>query len=226
LSARHAVLLAALALAGQYALAQATASKNADPTATELFVVPGIGKHRLPVGDCPAPSWPREALRYELEGTARVRYQVLPDGRVGELGLVKSSGWAILDDATLALARSCRYTPQQALEVQGRELPLEFTWRLEGERVYANMLPATCGAAGRIDGFQPFDRQPGDVHAVKVRFLVDKTGAPRGIRLEGNSVDPVLADEVIGYLGNCRFEFDPQAKGAHTDTMYGRVLLR
>jgi TonB family protein len=222
LIARHAVIFAILALMG----ANAAAQKSADPGATELYVIPGAGKNRLPVGDCPAPSWPREAQRYEIEGVARIKYKLLPDGRVGEPRVIKSSGWAILDDATIALALSCRYTPQQAAEAQGREMPLEFAWYLEGERVYANMLPATCGPAGRIDGFQPFDRQPGDARAVKVRFLIDKTGTPCAVRIEGNDVDPALADEVIGYLGNCRFAYDPQARGVRTDTMYGRVLLR
>jgi protein TonB len=145
---------------------------------------------------------------------------------VGQPRVLKSSGWAILDDATIALVSSCKYTRQQALDVQGRELPLEFVWRLDGERVHANMLPATCGPVGRIDGFQPFDRQPGDSHAVKVRFLLDKGGAPHGIRLEGRDIDPALAHEVVSYLGNCRFAFDELTKGEHTDTMYGRVLLR
>jgi TonB family protein len=216
-------ILAALALA---AATGVRAQTSADPGATELYVVPGVGKHRLPVGDCPAPIWPREAQRYEIEGVARIMFRLLPDGRVSKPRVTKSSGWAILDDATIALAMSCKYTPQQAAEVQGRELPLEFVWILEGERVHANMLPATCGPAGRIDGFQPFDRQPGDATGVKVRFLIDKAGAPRGIRIEGQGVDPALADEVLGYLGKCRFEYDPQAKGVRTDTMYGRVMLR
>ena len=221
---RHALMFWLLGLAGMAAWAQAP--KSADPGATELYVIPGAGKHRLPVGDCPAPIWPREAQRYEIEGVARVKYKLLPDGRVGAPRVVKSSGWALLDDATAALALSCKYTPQQALEAQGRELLIEFAWVLEGERVHANMLPATCGPAGRIDGFQPFDRQPGDARALKVRFLIDETGAPWGIRIEGNDVDPSLAAEVEDYLGNCRFAFDPQARRERTDTMYGRVLLR
>jgi TonB family protein len=221
---RYALVFWLFGFAGTAAWAQA--QNSADPGATELYVIPGAGKNRLPVGDCPAPSWPREAQRYEIEGVARVKYKLLPDGRVGKPRVVKSSGWAILDDATAALALSCKYTPQQALDTHGRELLMEFVWVLEGERVHASMLPATCGPVGRIDGFQPFDRQPGDARAVKVRFLIDQAGAPRGIRIEGNDVDPSLADEVVGYLGNCRFAFDPQAKGQHTDTMYGRVLLR
>jgi TonB family protein len=159
LIARHAVIFAILALMGANAGARNSAQKSADPGATELYVIPGAGKNRLPVGDCPAPSWPREAQRYEIEGVTRIRYKLLPDGRVGEPRVIKSSGWAILDDATIALALSWRYTP-------------------------------------------------------------------RAVRIEGNEVDPALADEVIGYLGNCRFAYDPQARGVRTDTMYGRVLLR
>jgi len=220
-------ILALSVSAAAATLAGCQATNSVDPGATELHVVPGMGKHRnLPVGDCPAPIWPREAHRYEIEGVTRIKYRLLPDGRVSEPQVVRSSGWTLLDDATIALALRCKYTAQQAVEANGRELPLEFEWHLEDERVHANMLPATCGPAGRIDGFQPFDRQGSDAHAIKVRFLIDGDGAPHGIRFEARGIDPALADEVLGYLGKCRFEFDPQAKGVRTDTMYGRVLLR
>jgi TonB family protein len=220
-------ILALSVPAAAAALAGCQTQNSADPGATELHVVPGMGKHRsLPVGDCPAPIWPREAQRYEIEGVTRIKYKLLPNGRVSEPQVVRSSGWTILDDATVALVLNCKYTPQQAVEAHGRELPLEFEWHLEDERAYANMLPATCGPAGRIDGFQPFDRQNSDARGIKVRFLIDGEGAPRGIRIEGKGIDPALADEVVGYLGKCRFEYDPQAKRVRTDTMYGRVLLR
>jgi TonB family protein len=223
----HAFGAILLALAGMAGCAHPPAQKSTDPGATELFVVPGIGKHKhLPVGDCPAPIWPREARRYEIEGTATIKYRLLPDGRVSEPRVVKSSGWAILDDATIRLAMSCKYTPQQAAEAAGQELPLQFVWMLEGQRDYAGLVPGTCAAAGRFDGFQPFDRQASDRQGIKVRFLIDGAGAPQGVRVEDPNIDPVAAAEVVGYLASCRFAFDPGLKGVRTHTMYGRVMLR
>ena len=215
------LIFSLLALSGAQALAQ----DQAAPGAAEVYIVPGIGKHKIPQGVCPQPVWPREALRYEIEGVATIRFKLSPDGRVSEAAVARSSGWTILDDATIRYVMSCAYTPQQAAEVQGRVLPTQFDWTLEGRRVYAGILPGTCAAVGRFDGFQPLDRQASDSHGIKVRFLIDRDGKPRGTKPEGN-IDPETADQVAAYLDTCRFAYDPQEKGERTDTMHGRVLLR
>jgi TonB family protein len=223
---RQALAVSLLGLAAAGAGSPAGAQNRADPAAAEMYVLPGTGKYKIPVGDCAQPVWPREALRYELEGVATIRYTLLPDGRVSEPEVARSSGWAILDDATMALLMTCKYTLQQAAEVQGRVLPLQFVWRLEGQRVRAGIVPGTCVRTDKFFGFIPFDRRPSDEKGVKVRFLIDKAGQPRGIKFEAADIDPETASRVVGYVDSCRFAFDPNEQGEHTDTMFGRVLLR
>ncbi len=174
---------------------------------------------------CAPQQWPREALRYELEGKVRIGYRVTPDGRVNEARVTKPSGWALLDDASVAAARTCRFAPEKAAALQDREMPVEFVWTLEGDRARPSLVPGSCVASGPIDGFQPFDTRPTDATGVKVRFLVDGNGKPHGIKLEGHP-DGALADEVMRHLDTCRFTFDPASAGTRTDTMTGRVLLR
>jgi TonB family protein len=174
---------------------------------------------------CAPQQWPREALRYELEGKVRIGYRVTPEGQVNEARVTKSSGWALLDHASVVAATTCRFAPDKAAAMQDREMPVEFVWTLGGgDSIHPSLVPGSCVASGPIDGFQPFDTRPTDATGVKVRFLVDGNGKPHGIKLEGKP-DAALADQVVRHLDTCRFAFDPASAGMRTDTMTGRVLL-
>ncbi|MFI4999519.1 MAG: energy transducer TonB [Reyranellales bacterium] len=50
-------------------------------------------------------TYPDEARKRGEEGEVTIRFTVGGDGRVGEVALVKSSGWAALDSAALAMLR-------------------------------------------------------------------------------------------------------------------------
>lgn len=50
---------------------------------------------------CPKPPYPEEAVARGLEGVVLVRVEVLPEGRVGAVALLQSSGHASLDRAVL-----------------------------------------------------------------------------------------------------------------------------
>jgi len=66
--------------------------------------------------------YPRAARRAAAEGVVFVRFEVQPDGRVGECAITRSSGYSILDDATCDLIqRRFRYRP--ARDDQGRAVP-------------------------------------------------------------------------------------------------------
>lgn len=158
-----------------------------------MFYQPGKNS-AYPIGRCGEAIWPREARRYEIEGVATIRYKLRPDGSVAEPGVVRSSGWALLDEATIALALSCKYTPEQAAQAQGRALPLQFVWKLEGDRIYPGLVRGSCAQGGRFIDFLPFDRRPTDpASGVKVRFLIDGAGKPFRARPEGANIDPRLA---------------------------------
>ncbi|MDX1650602.1 MAG: TonB family protein [Myxococcota bacterium] len=67
--------------------------------------------------------YPERARRLGLTGTTRIRFQVRPDGRAGDVETVGSSGSALLDEAAEAGARRARALPY----VYGRlEVPVRF----------------------------------------------------------------------------------------------------
>lgn len=70
----------------------------------------------LPITDAdylqnPPPAYPRMSFRLGEEGTTVVRVLIGPDGRAQDAQIAKSSGFARLDQAAEATARSWRYVP-------------------------------------------------------------------------------------------------------------------
>ena len=57
------------------------------------------------------PSYPASARRLAIQGTARLRVQVLADGRVGEIVVESSAGHADLDRAAADAVRQWRFEP-------------------------------------------------------------------------------------------------------------------
>ena len=60
---------------------------------------------------CPPPPYPDLALRRGIEGDVILSVQVLPDGRVGDIFVVKSSGFPFLDEAALTAVKSYTFFP-------------------------------------------------------------------------------------------------------------------
>jgi TonB family protein len=180
-----------------------------------------------PPRSCAAAEYPREAVRYELEGITTLRYRLAADGRVSEVQVARSSGWTLLDDAAIRTIRSCGFTPEQAARARGAALPVQYVWSLnDGGVLRPHLVPGGCPASGRFAAFQPYENAPSGADGVKVRFLVDGAGQARGVKLEGASLPPETAAALVRYVESCRFGFDPALKGERTDTAYGRVLFR
>lgn len=59
----------------------------------------------------PAPRYPLEARRAREQGTVRLKVLVTPDGRVGEIRVLRSSGHDRLDEAALKAVRGWRFAP-------------------------------------------------------------------------------------------------------------------
>jgi periplasmic protein TonB len=57
------------------------------------------------------PLYPPSAIRAEHEGTVLLSLEVLENGRVGEIRLLQSSGYAKLDESALREARKWRFVP-------------------------------------------------------------------------------------------------------------------
>ncbi len=77
--------------------------------------------------------YPRQAVRKKWEGQAIVAAEVLPDGSVGRMGLSKSSGYEILDEAAKSSIKAWKFAypfeSQGALFSQYVDIPV--TFRLE-----------------------------------------------------------------------------------------------
>lgn len=61
----------------------------------------------------PKPIYPREARRKGYEGEVLLRVEVLPDGRVGQIEVRRSSGYEILDRSAIETIKQWRFTPAQ-----------------------------------------------------------------------------------------------------------------
>ena len=175
---------------------------------------------------CAGPEYPLEARRYELEGITTLRFRIGPDGRVFDAAVARSSGWALLDDASLRTLRACTFPAGAATRSKAEFHPVQYVWNLEGDRIRPHLVPGSCPATGRFAAFLPYENAATGPDGVKVRLLVDAGGRPRGVKLEGASLAPETAAALVKYVESCRFGFDPAVKGERTDTAYGRVVLR
>jgi TonB family protein len=192
-----------------------------------LHASPAAAQTPPPGGSCAGPEYPREAVRYELEGITTLRFQLTPDGRAADARVATSSGWALLDDAAIRTIQSCKFTPEQAAKARGAWLPVKYVWSLNGGSVLRpHLVPGSCPASGRFAAFQPYEDKPSGPDGVKVRLLVDPAGRPRGVKTEGILLPPESVDALVKYVESCRFGFDPEIKGQRTDTVYGRVTFR
>ena len=81
------------------------AMKNPSPSESEvLFAQPRYVEN-------PKPLYPQEARSKGLEGEVILRVEVLPNGRVGQIELKKSSGYELLDRSALTAVREWRFIP-------------------------------------------------------------------------------------------------------------------
>ena len=69
-----------------------------------LFVQPKYAEN-------PRPIYPQEARRKGYEGEVILRVEVLPNGRVGQIEVRKSSGYELLDRSALATVKQWKFIP-------------------------------------------------------------------------------------------------------------------
>jgi TonB family protein len=143
---------------------------------------------------CPQPVWPREALRYELEGTTTAEVLIGDDGKPYGQRIFKSSGWDILDEATLLMMASCRFTPitRDGRPAGAHWSKVAFKWTLEQEGSPSVPRPvlireSCAGAEGLV-----LVENPAAGRGVLLRFLVSPDGKPFGIKVvkDGTSTEP------------------------------------
>ena len=59
----------------------------------------------------PAPAYPRAAKLKGWQGTAILRVEVKPDGKPGRIEIAQSSGYPVLDEASMEAIRSWKFVP-------------------------------------------------------------------------------------------------------------------
>ena len=94
------------------------------PTARKAVARGGVRTRASSSPHNEKPRYPRAARKKGIEGSPIVEVEILADGRVGKVRLVRSSGHEILDREALRAVRRYRFEPAR---VDGR--PVASTWR-------------------------------------------------------------------------------------------------
>ncbi|MFD2367115.1 energy transducer TonB [Pseudoduganella sp. GCM10020061] len=157
--------------------------------------------------NCAGPAYPAEARRYELEGKTVIELLIGEDGRVHDKRVLASSGWALLDDATLGAMSACRFTPmtRDGKLAGATWKKMAFSWALEdggntpGTR--PEIVPESCAAAGRL----VLTEGPAGGQGVLLRFLITPAGTAFGIKAERGSHDDAARAEAVRAVESCKF---------------------
>jgi protein TonB len=156
---------------------------------------------------CPKPVWPREALRYELEGTTTAEVLIGDDGKPYGQRVYKSSGWDILDDATLTMMAACRFSPvtRNGHPAGAHWSKVAFKWTLEqeGDRAVPRpvLIRESCPDAERL----VLVDNPADGRGVLLRFLVSPSGQPFGVKAVQDGSSAALQEQAVRKLESCKF---------------------
>ena len=97
--------------------------------------LPGLTKRPAIDKSTALPAYPAAAVRGNDQGTTSVDSCLTVDGRLVDVHITKSSGSKVLDDATLAWAKTAKYTPA---EFNGEPFAIcgyrfDYEWRVNTE---------------------------------------------------------------------------------------------
>lgn len=176
---------------------------------------------------CTTPEWPTEARRYEVQGVTVVHFQIGKSGAVEDARIARSSSWRMLDDAALRSLVRCSFRPGLAEAERDQVFPVQFVWTLAGTpAVRPVLVPGSCAASARFDGFQPYIHDPTGKDGVLVRFLVNQDGKAFGVKAEAHGADVEAGRAAAEYISSCAFAPDSTLTGDRTDTLFGRVTVK
>ena len=191
---------------------------------TAALLLVSVRSDAAPTVSCAKPEWPQEARRYELEGTTTLSFVVGLDGKPVSAKVEKSSGWSILDKASLIGLSRCVFPKPEA---EGPPKPTQFVWRLNGESMlHPSMVEGSCPASEWFQTFKSLDKSPTDANGILLRMLVKSDGTPWNVKAEATGLPPEVLNAAAEFVQSCRFAVDPDAKGKRTDTTYGKLLLK
>lgn len=143
------------------------------------------GAATLDVSACAAPQFPPEAVRYEMQGTARFELTVGPDGGALNPVLSHSSGYALLDQTSLKLLASCKFDARHAGTVAHL---IDVPWRLAPGEVAPQPALLDIASCTRYKLFRVVERDtPGRNMSVRIQVWPD--GRQYSPRIETSSGD-------------------------------------
>jgi protein TonB len=89
---------------------------------------------RLSPATC-KPAYPAESLRAGEQGATLLRFQLTAAGEAENIDVVRSSGSARLDEASIAAVRRCRFKLQRPPSgaASAPTFNVEYVWRLEND---------------------------------------------------------------------------------------------
>jgi TonB family protein len=210
------VFLAALVLLH---VATATAAHAAAPASDNSpATVPASAVRCGPI------EYPLEGVRYGLEGTAQIEYSFAADGSTKEVTVKRSSGWRILDDASIDVVTSCK-AAMNVSDTAARHVT-DYRWSLNAPASRQRLVPNSCAPSDRFAGFMAKDLTKSGADGILVRALVRATGEPHYVRAERGTVAAELANAAVTYLRTCKFVLPPGEEGPMDEVIIGRVMLK
>lgn len=181
--------------------------------------------------ECGTMAYPAEAAAYNLEGTTGVEYEATADGRLVGLSIKRSSGWRMLDEATIDILSGCRLASVPAAGFVGKRKTIEYVWSLDGPLSRQALVPGSCAPSDRFAGFRALDTAASAADGILVRAMIGAAGDPYYVKSEaaGEGEDKgtaELAALATAYLRSCRFALPPGERSPGDNAIFGRVLLK
>lgn len=180
---------------------------RAKSTATIAFAVTNVRPEVIKPVAIPntcSLAYPREAIRYELEGDTYVQLDIDTSGTPTNARILRSSGWTLLDKATLDGFSLCRFRPamkgEQAVPAQVTEL---FRWRLNSDvpGVVPTLVKDSCAISSEFSIVS--DSSPS---SMRIRFLLDTDGKPVRVVVDTSSATPDANSRAIQFIESCRYQ--------------------
>ena len=164
---------------------------------------------RLAPGQSCVPAWPDGVVGKGQGGTTRLKLRVGPQGEVLSAQVTGSSGFADLDQATLAAATACKFVPGSRSGLPAVS-SVVFTHVWERARsVYTKDVPAGTRAAARKPcaalRYPAASLQNGEQGTVHLRFVIGADGAVLDKKIVQSSGFEALDQAALEGLAQCEF---------------------
>lgn len=164
-------------------------------------------------------AYPRDALRNEMTGSSAFRAEVNSEGVLDNVELVRSSGWRILDEATLLGLKGCKVVDAKMTEKM--RISGHFDWTLESATPGnpAELMPETCRKSDLIRLAKNSDPGLGIV----VGVFLQADGKINKIQLQWG-MDAKLDRESIEFVRSCIFKPAFDEKGSMVSSISLRLF--